>query len=42
MAAGDGVTTGYAKLDPTLPKDRLVTGWRMLIPASWLVVPGST
>jgi predicted transcriptional regulator of viral defense system len=33
------LTTGYAKLDPTLPKDRLITRWRLWIPASWQVVP---
>lgn len=29
------LTTGYAKLDPALPKDRLVTRWRLWVPATW-------
>jgi predicted transcriptional regulator of viral defense system len=27
------LTTGYAKLDPSLPADRLVTAWRVWVPA---------
>jgi predicted transcriptional regulator of viral defense system len=30
------LTTGYAKLDPALPTDRLVTAWRVWVPASEL------
>lgn len=29
------LTTGYAKLDPALPQDRLVTSWRLWVPATW-------
>jgi len=28
------LTTGYVKLDPKLPADRLVTAWRLWIPAA--------
>ena len=28
------LTAGYAKLDPALPADRLVTAWRVWVPAS--------
>ena len=31
-----GLTAGYAKLDPALPADRLVTAWRVWVPASEL------
>lgn len=31
------LTSGYAKLDPALPADRLVTRWRLWVPASWKV-----
>ena len=30
------LTAGYAKLDPALPADRLVTAWRVWVPASEL------
>jgi predicted transcriptional regulator of viral defense system len=30
------LTAGYAKLDPALPSDRLVTAWRVWVPASEL------
>lgn len=30
------LTTGYAKLDPALPTDRLVTAWRVWVPANEL------
>ncbi len=30
------LTTGYAKLDPSLPADHLVTAWRIWVPASEL------
>ena len=30
------LSTGYAKLDPALPADRLVTAWRVWVPASEL------
>lgn len=30
------LTAGYAKLDPTLPADRLVTAWRVWVPAGEL------
>lgn len=30
------LSTGYAKLDPALPADRLVTGWRVWVPANEL------
>jgi len=33
------LTAGYAKLDPALPKDRLVTRWRLWIPAAWKTAP---
>jgi predicted transcriptional regulator of viral defense system len=29
------LSTGYAKLDPALPRDRLVTKWRLWVPTSW-------
>jgi predicted transcriptional regulator of viral defense system len=29
------LSTGYAKLDPHLSCDRLVTAWRLWVPASW-------
>lgn len=29
------LTHGYAKLDPALPRDRLVTRWRLWVPNSW-------
>ena len=31
-----GLTAGYAKLDPALPADRLVTAWRVWVPAGEL------
>jgi predicted transcriptional regulator of viral defense system len=33
------LTAGYAKLDPALPADRLVTTWRVWVPASELREP---
>lgn len=30
------LTKGHAKLDPTLPCDRLVTRWRLRVPPTWL------
>jgi predicted transcriptional regulator of viral defense system len=30
------ITSGYSKLDPALPADRLVTAWRVWIPESEL------
>ena len=33
------LTAGYAKLDPALPADRLVTAWRVWVPASELRQP---
>ena len=33
------LTAGYAKLDPALPADRLVTAWRVWVPASELREP---
>ncbi len=33
------LTAGYAKLDPGLPADRLVTAWRVWVPASELREP---
>ena len=30
------LSAGYAKLDPALPADRLVTAWRVWVPASEL------
>jgi len=32
----NALTQGNAKLDPSLPCDRLITRWRLWIPASWL------
>lgn len=29
------LTTGNVKLDPTLPAERLLTAWRLWLPASW-------
>lgn len=29
------LSTGYAKLDPALPRDRLVTRWRLWVPKTW-------
>jgi hypothetical protein len=34
--AGRRLSAGYAKLDPALPADRLVTAWRVWVPASEL------
>lgn len=31
----EGLTTGNAKLDPTLPAERLVTRWRLWVPSNW-------
>jgi len=31
----DGLTTGNAKLDPSIPSKRLVTRWRLWVPANW-------
>ena len=33
------LTTGYAKLDPALPTDRLVTAWRVWVPAGEMREP---
>lgn len=33
-ACREKLTTGYAKLDPSLPADRLVTAWRVWVPTS--------
>lgn len=30
------ITTGNAKLDPTLSNDRLITRWRIWVPTSWV------
>ncbi len=30
------ITTGNAKLDPTLSSDRLITRWRIWVPTSWV------
>lgn len=38
-ACRDRLTTGYAKLDPSLPCQRLVTRWRLLVPQSWTARP---
>jgi predicted transcriptional regulator of viral defense system len=35
------MTTGYARLDPALPADRLVTAWRVWVPDSELREPAS-
>jgi len=32
---GSKLTTGNAKLDPALTADKLITKWRLWIPASW-------
>ncbi|WFU13162.1 type IV toxin-antitoxin system AbiEi family antitoxin (plasmid) [Rhizobium sp. CB3090] len=32
------LTKGYAKLDPTLMCDRVVTRWKLKVPASWIAV----
>lgn len=29
------LSTGYAKLDPRLPRDHLITAWRLWVPSSW-------
>lgn len=35
-ACSQALSTGYAKLDPALPADRLITVWRVWVPASEL------
>lgn len=35
-ACRENLSAGYAKLDPALPADRLVTAWRVWVPASEL------
>jgi predicted transcriptional regulator of viral defense system len=35
-AAKSRLTKGYAKLDPALECSRLVTRWRLHVPASWI------
>ena len=34
-AAKNRLTKGYAKIDPALDCDRLITRWRLRVPASW-------
>jgi predicted transcriptional regulator of viral defense system len=34
-ACRERLTAGRAKLDPVLPADRLVTRWRLWVPATW-------
>lgn len=29
------LSAGNAKLDPSLPADRLITSWRLWVPAAW-------
>jgi predicted transcriptional regulator of viral defense system len=29
------LTQGYARLDPALPSRKLVTAWRLWVPAAW-------
>lgn len=29
------LTSGYAKLDPVLPSQRLITAWRLWVPKAW-------
>jgi predicted transcriptional regulator of viral defense system len=35
VACAGKLTTGYTKLDPALPSDRLVTAWGLWLPAGW-------
>ena len=35
-ACRENLSAGYAKLDPALPADRLITTWRVWVPASEL------
>jgi len=34
-ACRSGLTAGNAKLDPSLPAERLLTAWRLWLPATW-------
>lgn len=36
-AIRESITRGNAKLDPTLPSERLVTRWRLWVPGNWMV-----
>lgn len=38
-ACRERLTAGYVKLDPKLPGDRLVTAWRLWVPASTMGGP---
>jgi predicted transcriptional regulator of viral defense system len=34
-ASRSRLTHGYARLDPSLPSKRLITSWRLWVPAVW-------
>lgn len=37
----DRLTTGNAKLDPSIPSPRLIKRWRLWVPQSWLEAPAA-
>jgi len=39
-ASKNGLTKGYAKLDPALDCSRLVTRWRLFVPKTWIAGEG--